>query len=131
MKGKSLTGASLSLAFCLSAYLVYVDAVQHNDKARILVAALIYFSPLFIEFCENLQNMRFPSRPVFWFFLICFVLGLVFLIFLFAHLSIDSIDKSNFSSFEKFLFSFLPGTSLPIKLYSYIVAIAQVVNRNL
>ncbi|MBQ6999565.1 MAG: hypothetical protein IJN67_00795 [Oscillospiraceae bacterium] len=131
MKDKSLTGTSLSLVFCMSGYIAYVYAVMKQNTALILVASLIYFLPLFIDFSEDLQTTRVGNPYMFRVLVVCFCIGLVYATVLFSYLAIfEGSFTDPLPRFMRFLVILLPVACLPIKAYPLGVKIMQLANRN-
>lgn len=67
MKTKSLVGPSLTLVFCLAAYIVYVFSIMQNNKNWIAIAALIYFLPIFVDFIEDFESTFVEQKNIFLF----------------------------------------------------------------
>ena len=131
MKDKSLTGSSLALVFCVSGYIAYVYAVLAQNTTLVLIASLIYFFPLFIDFSEDLQATRIGDPRMFWVLIACFGVGLVYTIVLFSYLAIFNGSFSDpLPRVMRFLVILLPVVCLPIKAYPLGVKIMQLANRS-
>ena len=59
MANKSFLGNALTFAFSLVAYIVYIFSITKNDEKWMLVLALIYFLPLFVDFAEEVVAFLF------------------------------------------------------------------------
>lgn len=131
MKDKSLTGLSLALVFCISGYIAYVYAVLAQNTTLVLIASLIYFLPLFIDFSEDIQTTRIGNPYMFWVLVFCFCIGLIYAIVLFSYLAIFNGSFSDpLPWIMRFLVILLPVVCLPIKAYPFGVKIMQLANRN-
>ncbi len=132
MRAKSITGSSLSLIFCVAGYIAYAYAISNDNRILIILTALIYFFPLFVDFCEDFQSLRIGNANVFWALVVCFAIGIIHLVLLLSCLIIIPANsfQESVSPGIRMLIIILPIASLPIKFYPLGVCIMQLFNRN-
>lgn len=126
MKTKSLVGPSLTLIFCLAAYIVYVSSIMQNNKNWIAIAALIYFLPIFVDFVEDFESTFIEQKKVFLVFIGCIVAGILYLAGLLSYLALveDGISETAMFIFKLFLVV-VPVVCLPIKAYPVVMGLMQ------
>ena len=126
MKTKSLVGPSLTLIFCLAAYIVYVFSIMQNNKNWIAIAALIYFLPIFVDFIEDFESTFIEQKNVFYIFIGCIIAGVAYLAVLLSYLALveDGISETAMFIFKLFLVV-VPVVCLPIKAYPVAMGLMQ------
>lgn len=130
MPSKTLTGTVLTFVFAVVAYITYVVAIATKEKNWIVISALVYFLPIFVDYIETIQTTRAPTKKHFIFTIVCFFIGVIYLIIL---LSFLSILKENMEQephlISKLLLTILPAVCIPIKGYPLFTNIMQLYNR--
>ena len=131
MTQKTILGASLSMIFSVSAYIIYAVTVAQQMENWIAISALVYFLPLFVSLVEETQTTRFDKKWHIIFFAISIVVGIAYSIFLICFLSLQKDSMASTASLVvKIFLIVLPLICLPIKTYPFFVCIMQWYNRS-
>jgi Kef-type K+ transport system membrane component KefB len=128
---KSLLGTSLSFVFAVVAYITYLHALLSGNTGWMIVSALVYFFPVFVEFIEELQNTRFNKKWQIILMSICALISLVCMIMLFVYLSIETDGNDTISKVWKIILAVCPVACIPLKAYPMMTAFFQWYNRNI
>lgn len=131
MSGKTLLGTVLNFSFGLAAYVTYVISILQDNKSWIVISALIYFLPLFVEFVEGFEEVSSEHRSVFAFLLICLLIGIAYIVLLLSYLSaLGENSGKELSGWMRFFVAAIPIVCVPIKAIPLMVKIAQQQNRS-
>lgn len=132
MQKKTLLSASLVAVFSVGAYWVYVDSLlSQNSGQWIFVAAFIYFFPLIVESCDELQYTRVRNKLFLIIYLIGILGGLAYLVALWYLL--NKLGQNFFVSVNTFIKYFMvlaPILLLPQKVFPCFCIMMQLYNRN-
>ncbi|MBE6572769.1 MAG: hypothetical protein E7652_00070 [Ruminococcaceae bacterium] len=126
---KSVTGAVISFIFTVVAYVSYVFALWAGDSSWIVVAALIYFFPVAIDYIETMQTMSFHKKWLIVVTIVFFIIAVIYLIVLLSYLSVVK-EVPSISLVWKTVLVACPVICIPIKGYPIFVSICQWYNRS-
>ncbi|MBQ3603963.1 MAG: hypothetical protein IJA02_08995 [Clostridia bacterium] len=129
MASKSLLSSTLSLSFFIAAYASYISAIIEQNSSWIVVSALIYFIPMFVNFVDDFQNVKIHKKSHLIFLIACLILGFIYVAFLVSYISAFGSAEQGVPIIVKVLLIVLPVVCIPLKAYPFIVTVMQIFNR--
>lgn len=130
MRTKTILSTSLSFSFTLAAYVMYIVAVAGQNKNWIVISALVYFLPLFVEFADDLYNVTLKKKWHLILIICCFVLAVLYISFLLSYISLfeENMTEVIFTICKIFIIA-LPSVCIPLKAYPFFSSLMQWYNR--